>query len=71
MHLMLPAPPWLWGLQPVREMSIEIFRGGGGVKVPPMCKADNQTAICEPIAWAMRDPQYQTNPIGLQGLLQR
>jgi hypothetical protein len=39
--------------QPLTEMSIRNSPGGGGGKVRPARKADNLTAICEPIVWKM------------------
>jgi hypothetical protein len=31
-----------------------------GIKSRPVRKADNLTAICEPIVWTMWDPQHLT-----------
>jgi hypothetical protein len=33
-----------------------------GGKEQPACKADNPSAICEPILWTMWDPRHLTNP---------
>jgi hypothetical protein len=45
--LILPAALWPWeSTQPLTEMSTRNLHGGRG---PPACKADNPTAICEPI----------------------
>jgi hypothetical protein len=45
--LHLPAALWPWGsTQPLTEMSTRNLHGGKG---PPASKADNLTAICEPI----------------------
>jgi hypothetical protein len=37
-------------------------RGGGGAEVQLALKADNFTAICEPIAYKMLDPRHRTTP---------
>jgi hypothetical protein len=56
----------LWLIQPLTEMSTRNLPGG---KERPAPKADNLTAICEPIisknvrAWTFQ------NPMGLHGLL--
>jgi hypothetical protein len=39
----------LGSTQPLTEMSTKNLPGGGGGKGRPMHKADNLTAICEPI----------------------
>jgi hypothetical protein len=45
--LILPAALWPWGsTRPLTEMSTRNFPGGKG---RPELKADNLTAICEPI----------------------
>jgi hypothetical protein len=44
---------------PVTEMSTGRFLGG---KAQSACKADNLTAICEPIVWTMWDPRHLTTP---------
>jgi hypothetical protein len=48
-------------------MSTRNLRGDKGW---PMCKADNLTAICEPIVKKMWEPQRPTTLWGSHGLLQ-
>jgi hypothetical protein len=46
---------------PLTEMTTRKTPGGvGGVKGRPECKADNLTAMCEPIVYAMWDPRHLT-----------
>jgi hypothetical protein len=47
----------LGSTQPLTEMSTRILPGGKGQLV---CKADNLTAICEPIVWKMWEPRRLT-----------
>jgi hypothetical protein len=42
--------------QPLTEMSTRNLPGGGGVKGRPARKADNLTAIREPIIYKMSEP---------------
>jgi hypothetical protein len=59
-----PAVPWpwgIWGVLNLQQIQVPgIFRGGG--KAWPLLKADNLTAICEPIVCNMWDPQLLTTP---------
>jgi hypothetical protein len=47
----------LGSTQPITEMSTRNIPGGKG---RPAHKADNFTAICEPIVYKMWEPQYLT-----------
>jgi hypothetical protein len=47
----------LGSTQPLTEMSTRNIPGGEG---QPACKADNFTAICEPIVYKMWEPQHLT-----------
>jgi hypothetical protein len=53
--------------QPLTEMSTRNLPGGKG---RPARKADNLTAICEPIFCLNMGSSTSHNPIGLHGLLQ-
>jgi hypothetical protein len=59
----------LGSTQPLTEISTRNLPGGKG---QPACKADNLTAICEPIIQKMWDPYILQHyrPIGIYGLLQ-
>jgi hypothetical protein len=48
-------------------MSTRNVPGGKG---RPAHKADNITAICQPIVYKMQEPRRLTNPMGLHGMLQ-
>jgi hypothetical protein len=47
----------LWQTQPLTEMSTRKLPGG---KRRSACKADNLTAICEPIVWKIWEPRRLT-----------
>jgi hypothetical protein len=47
----------LGSIQPLTEMSTRHFPGG---ELRPARKADNFTAICEPIVWKMQEHQRVT-----------
>jgi hypothetical protein len=52
--LTFPAAPWPWGRLSLQQKWVpRIFLGGKG---RPARKADNLTAICEPIFYKMWDP---------------
>jgi hypothetical protein len=53
--------------QPLAGLSIRNLPGSNGW---PERKADNLTAICEPIVYKMWEPRCLTNVMGLHGLLQ-
>jgi hypothetical protein len=53
--------------QPLTEMSTRNIPGGKG---RPARKADNLTAICEPIVIENVGASASHNPMGLHGLLQ-
>jgi hypothetical protein len=56
--LILPVALWPWGsTQPLTEMSTRNLPAGKGW---PVRKADNLTAICEPIVWKMWEPRRLT-----------
>jgi hypothetical protein len=56
--LILPAALWPYGrLILLTEMSTRNLPGGKG---RPVCKADNLTAICEPLVYKMWQPRYLT-----------
>jgi hypothetical protein len=48
----------LWSTQPLTEMSIRNLPAGG--KAQPARKADNLTAVCEPIVQKMWEPRRLT-----------
>jgi hypothetical protein len=56
----------LGSTQALTEMSIKNLAGGKG---RPTCKADNFTAICEPIVHEMLGALTSHNPMGLHVLL--
>jgi hypothetical protein len=53
--------------QPLTENSTRVLSGG---KVRPERKANNLTAICEPIVYKNVEAATSHNPMGLHGLLQ-
>jgi hypothetical protein len=55
----LPATRCLGITQPLTEMNSGYDPRGGG-KVWRALKADNLTAVCEPIVWKMWEPQHLT-----------
>jgi hypothetical protein len=57
-RLILPAPTMaLWSTQPLTEMSTRNLPGG---KERPARRADNLTAICDPIVYRAWEPQCLT-----------
>jgi hypothetical protein len=56
----------LGSTQPLTEVSTRNLPGGTG---RPVCKADNLTAICEPIVVENVGDSTVRNPLGLHGLL--
>jgi hypothetical protein len=58
-YLILPAALWMAQrlTEPLKEMSTRKYLGG---QARPASKADNLTAICEPIVYTMWDPQHLT-----------
>jgi hypothetical protein len=57
----------LGSTQPLTEMSTRSLPGAKGRPAP---KADNLTAICEPILYKNSGASTSHNPMGLHGLLQ-
>jgi hypothetical protein len=53
----------LGSTQPLREMSTRNLPGGKGGKGRPARKADNLTAICEPIVTDVSQPYGPLRPV--------
>jgi hypothetical protein len=62
MYLILPAAlcPWVYSASNENEYQKIFGEVGGGVYRAVAHRADNLTAICEPIVYTMWDPQLLT-----------